>query len=195
MNVPADRDAALRAGRAPAAEDVALLRRRAALLARAVAQPQARARLQVVLFVLAGERYALDATLILRVLTLRELTPLPGAAPPLFGVTQWRGSVLTLLDLRPVLGATAPGLSDMRRVIVLEGAGREFGIVVDEVSNMDELDTDAVMPISERGEGQDESLVGGITQDGIFVIDGARLLSRYGSKASPAKGAGMRRVR
>jgi purine-binding chemotaxis protein CheW len=166
--------------RAPAEEHVAVLRQRAAVLARTQGDGADADARPAVVFELAGERYAIDAACVLRVLTLRELTPLPGAAQPLFGVTHWRGSVLTLLDLRPALGATAPGITDLSRVVVLEGQDRDFGIVVDAVQDLTDMSAAAVRPLPDRDE-DGESLLSGILEDGIFVIDATQLLARHGT--------------
>jgi purine-binding chemotaxis protein CheW len=178
------------AGRLPAEEHVSLLRRRAAALAReekgagdADARP-------AVVFELAGERYAIDAGCVLRVLTLRELTPLPGAAAPLFGVTHWRGSVLTLLDIRPLLGALAPGITDLARVVVLEGRDREFGIVVDRVRDLVDVSEADVRPLPDRDEDSSGSLLSGILQDGTFVVDAMQLLARHGTVRRRNQGTG-----
>lgn len=173
----------LAAARAPAPEHLPELRRRAAALAREQGRWHAEREVDAftaVVFQLAGSHYGIDASCVLRVLTLRELTPLPGAAPPLFGVTHWRGDVLTLLDIRSVLGAPTDGLTDMGRVIVLDGEDRQFGIVADAVRELDEVRTEAIQPLP-RDDGDGESLLQGITEDGVFIIDAARVLARFGA--------------
>jgi chemotaxis signal transduction protein len=91
--------------------------------------------------VLSGERYAhCVASCGGQVAVLLELTPLPGASAPLFGITHWRGDVLTLLDLRAALGAHAGGVTDLSRIIVAGRADRRFGMVVDAVVEMAEVE-------------------------------------------------------
>jgi len=184
--------ARLAAERAPAPEHLAELRRRAAALAR----DQGRWRtgreadaFTAVVFRLAGSQYGIDASCVLRVLTLRELTPLPGAAAPLFGVTHWRGDVLTLLDVRPLLGAPTDGLTDLGRVLVLDGADRKFGIVADAVDDLAEIRQDRIRPLPHE-DGNGESLLQGMTEDGIFIIDAERILARYGAIRRRTRGMG-----
>lgn len=175
------RQAAGGTGREPAAEHVALLHKRAADLARVPKRVAGEDDgIDVVRFQLAGEAYAVDARHVVRVLTLKEMTPLPGAAEPLFGVTQWRGTVLTLLDLRPLLGVTARGLTDMGKVVVLEGEDRQFGVVTDQVSDLVFLPWQDVRPIPGDDGTDGDSLLRGITDDGVFIIDTEQLLQRFG---------------
>jgi purine-binding chemotaxis protein CheW len=167
--------------RAPAEEHLPVLQRRAALLARDPSADEDRSpQLTLVLFTLAGERFGISASAVLRVLTLRELTPLPGAAPPLFGVTHWRGDVLTLLDLRPLLGLSTAGLTDMSRVIVMDGEDREFGVVADRVSDIVEVPENRIRPLPGGGEEEGSTLLRGITAEQLFVMDADAVLSRFG---------------
>jgi purine-binding chemotaxis protein CheW len=170
----------LAAGRAPAPEHLPLLRQRAAALAREQGDGREGDRLRLVLFELAGNRYGIELACVLRVLTLRELTPLPGAAAPLFGVTHWRGDVLTLLDIRGLLGVTTDGLTDMGRILVLDGADRTFGIVVDGVRELADIPAAAVRPLAGGEDGAAESLVRGMTEEGVFIMDAERVLARFG---------------
>ncbi|HSJ23666.1 MAG TPA: chemotaxis protein CheW [Longimicrobiales bacterium] len=167
-------------GREPAAEHMEVLRRRAAELARMPEADGEADGYDVVRFQLAGEEYALAAHSVVRVLTLREMTPLPGAAEPLFGVTQWRGTVLTLLDLRPLLGVSSQGLTDLSKVVVLDGGDRQFGIVADDVSDLAFLSHQDVRPLPGDDGAEGESLLRGITDDGVFIIDTEQLLQRFG---------------
>jgi purine-binding chemotaxis protein CheW len=49
------------------------------------------------------------------------------------GVTNWRGRVLAVLDLRPLLGVAADALDRRGRVLVLSRGGVSAGLLVDRV--------------------------------------------------------------
>lgn len=179
--------------RAPREEHRELLSARATELARVPRGERRGAAVPAVVFALGDERYALDMAAVLQVEVLRELTPLPGAAAPLFGVTQWRGEVLTVLDLRTVLGARVRGVTDLGRILVLNGADRTFGILADRVTDMVEVHADRLKPLPHEP-GRARSLLRGMTDDAVFVIDEAALLERYGTAGSGNK-HGTRRMR
>jgi purine-binding chemotaxis protein CheW len=170
--------AAVHAARAPLERDVAILRRRAVDAARVpVAELPADVR-PALLFELGDERYALFASRVLEVTALRDLMPLPGAPPPWFGVTQWRGDVLTILDLRSTLGVAIRGLTDLRRVIVVDAGRRRFGILADHTRDVIEVDVGRLRPYgSERGTAA--GLVAGITDDAVLLIDADALVGLY----------------
>lgn len=162
--------------RAPAERDLDVLRRRAAALARVARDETAGATLPSVIFELVDERYAVDARVVLQVHVLSELTPLAGAPTPLFGITHWRGSVLTILDLRGQLGVRTRGLTDLSRVIVIDGGRHPFGVLADAARDFIELDETSIRPLPADEAGR-RSLLRGITDDAVLVMDTDALLS------------------
>ncbi|HEX2166147.1 MAG TPA: chemotaxis protein CheW [Longimicrobiales bacterium] len=160
----------LNSERAASAADIDVLRRRAAQLARVPAAQRSAESTPAVVFQLADERYAIDARVVLEVHVLRELTPLAGARPPLFGITHWRGSVLTILDLREVLGVRARGVTDLSRVIVIDSGRRPFGILADAARDVMDLEETEILPLP-GGEAAARSLLRGMTDDAVLIMD------------------------
>jgi purine-binding chemotaxis protein CheW len=157
-----------------------LLRRRAVALARRPFRQSVTTAVQVILFELGDEEFAIEASSVLQVGVLREFTPLPGAAAPLFGVTHWRGAVLTILDLREALGVHARGVTDLGRIIVVDGPDRLFGVLADAVSEMMEIDTQRIMALPAEDAAR-ASLLRGVTAEGVLVVDTQALLERFGT--------------
>lgn len=162
--------------RAPAERDLDVLRRRAAALARVTREETPGETLPAVVFQLVDELYAVDARVVLQVHVLSELTPLAGAPAPLFGITHWRGSVLTILDLRSQLGVRTRGLTDLSRVIVIDGGRQPFGILADAARDFIDLDESSIRPLPADEAGR-RTLLRGITDDAVLVMDTTALLS------------------
>lgn len=160
----------LNAARAAARSDVEVLRSRTAALARVPRMQRSTEAMPAVVFQLADERYAIDARIVLEVHVLRELTPLAGARPPLFGITHWRGSVLTILDLREQLGVRARGVTDLSRVIVVDAGRVAFGILADAARDVIDLEDTVVRPLP-ADEAAARSLLRGMTDDAVLVMD------------------------
>ncbi|MBR9990524.1 MAG: chemotaxis protein CheW, partial [Gemmatimonadetes bacterium] len=144
--------------------------RRASALGRVPADSRKAESTPAVVFQLSGENYAIDARVVLQVHVLRDLTPLAGARPPLFGVTHWRGQVLTILDLREQLGVRTGGLTDLSRVIVIDGGRYPFGILADASRDLMELTESMIRPLSAE-DGSARNLLRGITDDTLLVMD------------------------
>lgn len=152
----------------------AVLETRARALARPLAEAPSPDAMAVVSVRLAREHYAFEAAHVLEVMPLAELTPLPGAEPPVFAVTTWRGELLLLLDIRPSLGLSAAALNDLRHVVVLDGGTTPVGILVDEVLEMATIRRASVRPLGLPG-GAARDLVRGVTDDALIVLDSGAL--------------------
>jgi purine-binding chemotaxis protein CheW len=184
------RDASLNELRAPAAEHRSLLQQRATALARVERSADTTDTFTGLRFRLGGEEYVVDASCILQVGVLRELAPLPGAPAPLFGVTHWRGTVLTVLDLRTQLGARVGGLTDLSRLVVVDGRTQPFAVLADAVVDMLDVATHSLKPLPERNVAR--SLLRGMTADGALVIDADALRSVFDAarQATHTRGRG-----
>jgi purine-binding chemotaxis protein CheW len=137
--------------------------------------PPAGEALEVITFTLANETYALESRLVVAVFRLTDLSPLPGAEPPVCGVTAWRGELLTMLDLRPLLGLSSTTLNDLSRVIVLGEERPAFGVLADAVREL------VILPASEVREPSEGTAAGreylrGITGEAVLVLDARKLL-------------------
>ena len=134
--------------------------------------------MELVTFALAGETYAIESRYVLQVFRLTNLSRLPGAEAPVFGVTAWRGELLTILDLRPVLGLSAAALNDLGRVIVLGNDAPAFGVLADEVRDLLGIPASAVRPPPE-GVAPRREYLRGITGEAVIVLAAEQLLALH----------------
>jgi len=103
---------------------------------------------QVLTFNLAGETYGVD---ILRVQEIRGWSPvtrIPKTPKHVLGVLNLRGSIVPIIDLRVRFGMERAEFTPLTVIIVLsietpEGR-REFGLVVDAVSDVVDLSADSM---------------------------------------------------
>jgi len=79
----------------------------------------------------AGEVYALPVASVEEVLRVSGITRLPYAPAPVRGITQQRGRVLTVVDLRVRLGYEPAALDSRSRICVVASRGRSIGLLVD----------------------------------------------------------------
>jgi purine-binding chemotaxis protein CheW len=146
--------------------------------AKRLAQPAAQApvgQADVLIFELAGERYGIESRYVQAVFVLRQRAPLPGAQPPIHGVTAWRGELLTLLELRATLGLPVDSLNDLARVIVLGKGKAAFGILTDAVHHIVPVDLARLYPPQEAAAGARPYLKG-LTGDALLVLAPEHLL-------------------
>jgi purine-binding chemotaxis protein CheW len=115
--------------------------------AAADARPEAPApTAEVVVIHLGGCRYALPMPAVAEVGRPPLLTRVPGVPNWVAGVANWRGRVLAVLDLRPLLAADARSLDRRGRLVVLTRNGVTAGLLVEGVEGTSDMDPEGVEP-------------------------------------------------
>lgn len=84
-----------------------------------------------VTFEAAGETYGLPVACVEEVLRVTTITRLPYAPAPVRGITQLRGRVLPVVDLRVRLGQPPAEAGARSRIVVVSSRGRALGLLVD----------------------------------------------------------------
>ena len=170
---------ALEKGFAPVAEEKGkILQRRAKALAQESRKTTPAAEcLEVVTFRVARERYAVESAWVVEVLRLKHLTSVPCTPSFVLGVTNIRGEILTVIDLRKFFDLPEVGLGELSRVIVLRKDGLEVGLQADAVLGaktipLVDLQRDLPTLIGIR-----EEFLKGITGDQLVILDVPRLLT------------------
>jgi len=90
----------------------------------------------VVEFVLGGERYALDIQLAREIVEMIPITPIPRAPPYISGVINLRGEITNIMNLNTLLRLPNQEIRENQKIIVLvpeAASGSNVGIIVDEV--------------------------------------------------------------
>jgi purine-binding chemotaxis protein CheW len=107
----------------------------------------------VVEFLLGGERYALDIQLAREIVEMIPITPIPRAPPYISGVINLRGEITNIMNLNTLLGLPNQEVRDNQKIIVLvpdAASGSNVGIIVDEVTSVLQV---AESDIEHLGEG------------------------------------------
>lgn len=152
-----------------------LLERRARALARPPAAPAIRT-IELVTFALGGETYGIESRYVVEVLRPTEVSRLPGAEPPLSGITTWRGSLLNVVDLRPILGISTGEMDSLCRLVVLGEDRPAFGMLADKVYDLLAVLPSAVL-VPPEGVGRNREYLQGVTSDAVIVLAADKLLA------------------
>jgi len=108
-------------------------------------EPQKVSRVETwVTFGLAGETYALPVSHVQEILRVAGITRVPHAPRVIRGVTNMRGKILPVVDLRVRLGSDAAEISAHSRVLVVSSRGRLLGLLVDFVQQVERIDLQTV---------------------------------------------------
>ncbi|MDQ1715863.1 MAG: hypothetical protein QOC60_1808 [Frankiaceae bacterium] len=116
---------------------------------------------EAVVIGLGGGRYGIPMDAVDEVGRPPSVTRVPGLPAWLAGVANWRGRVLAVVDLRPLLGAPQLPLGRTGRLVVCTLAGVTIGLVTEEVEGVVTVDRDSIeQPLVTLG-GQAATLVAG----------------------------------
>jgi len=99
-----------------------------------------------VTFALGGETFGLPVASVLEILRVAGITRVPHAPRVVRGVTNMRGKVLPVVDLRVRLGMEVAEITSQSRILVASSRGRLLGLLVDAVNQVDRIDRNAVQP-------------------------------------------------
>lgn len=133
--------------------------------------------LHVVEFFLAPEHYGIESYLISEVLLLKELTSIPGAPAFVAGVTNVRGKIISVINLKTFLGLVTKGITDLNKTIILHHNGMEFGIIADSIEGTRNITEKSLSRAPATLPGKGSSFVKGLTSNGTIILDGVRLLT------------------
>ncbi len=147
---------------------------------------------QLVVFRLKGEEFALDIASVREIVRAQRLTPVPLTPPFILGLTNLRGQIIPVVDVRLRLGLEASAIDDRSRLLVVELEGHPSGLLVDEVREVLTVGEEAFAPPPSLG-GSFDGLVARVAKPGggrmIQVLDLNRLLPSLEERPETAGGS------
>jgi purine-binding chemotaxis protein CheW len=154
-----------------------ILRTRAQALAREPAKHVVEPMLDLVEFQLANEHYAIETAFLREVQPLKDLTPVPCTPAFVRGIINVRGQILTVLDLKIFFDLRDEGIHDLHKVLIVQGADMELGILADDVTGNRSIPLRALQPALPTLTGVRAEYLKGITAERLVVLDISRILS------------------
>lgn len=155
-----------------------VLKQRAALFSKPLDKETGQGtQLQGLLFMLTDEQYIIDATFVVEVIPLKELTPLPCSPSFILGIINVRGKVLSVINMKTFLGLSEKGLTNLNRVIIIKRSNIEMGILVDEIIGNVIVYPDHLQPVMPTITGARREYLTGITENRSLVFNIEKFLS------------------
>lgn len=149
-----------------------ILRDRAQALATPLAEVRHPAEmLELLVFLLAGDRYGIEMSHVLEVIPMRGLTLIPCTPPFVRGVINHRGRILPVLDVRRLLDLSGQGGTEGGRVVAVQAMRMIFGIVADGVERTVQVAAQDLSPSSVILTREHQAMIRGVTNDMVAVLD------------------------
>lgn len=123
-------------------------------------------------FRLDKEAYAIDVIQVREILRVFNVLPVPGAPKHVLGITNIRGSVVTVVDGRACFNLPAQQRNENTRLIVLESGDEVAGVVVDSVSDVLDLPVSAIDTNPRLNARESSKYIKGVVNDanGLIII-------------------------
>lgn len=136
---------------------------------------------QLVVFDLGGEVYGVDINTVREIIRVQEITHVPNAPEFVEGVINLRGKVIPIVDLRKKFALQKGDETKENRIVVVDIAGEDIGVMVDAVAEVMRLPSDSVEPTGDLIATDDSYYIEGIANLGerlIILLDLEKVLSK-----------------
>jgi len=102
--------------------------------------------IQMMVFELDGEEYAVPLTELQSVILIPEITPIPNAPEFITGVLNLRGKVVVVIDLEKRFDLVRENKIQPKHIIVVEIQDNLYGVLVDEVREVLQIPKSSIRP-------------------------------------------------
>lgn len=102
---------------------------------------------QLVVFELDREKYAVEITDVREVIKMPDITPIPNAQEFIPGILNLRGKIIVAIDLEKRFHLAREYPAVPKHVMVTEVDQNDFGIIVDEVSEIVQVPVTKIQPV------------------------------------------------
>ena len=127
---------------------------------------------QYVGFRIDDQQYAFRIEQIQEIVILDQVTPMPQVADYVEGVTNLRGAIIPILNVRKLLGLESKPSDSETRTIVVNVGERTMGCRVDSVSHVMRIPNDLIKPAPETVTSASGNYIAGFAkfEDGLVIL-------------------------
>ena len=155
-----------------------ILKDRAKVLARrSEEKAPAEKQYEVLEFLLAYERYAIETRYVREVYPLKDLTPVPCTPRFVLGVINVRGQILSVIDIKKFFDLPEKGLTDLNKVIIVNSDSMQLGVLADVILGVREIAEEDIQPSLPTLTGIRAEYLIGVARERLVVLDARKLLS------------------
>lgn len=127
--------------------------------------------IQVLIFDLAHERYAIPLEYIQEVIVNPLITIIPGAPAVIAGIINLRGEIISVSSIHPLFELKSPALADIAQLIIIKGLRYNTAIAVDLIRCTAFVEESKLQPaLSTLATDKAELLMGSFRHDGHLVV-------------------------
>jgi len=176
--LPVEQSIELTPGEQASREKKKILKTRAKILAREPKlEEAAESYLEVVVFLLAYETYAVETSYVREIFPFKEFTPLPCTPPFVFGIINVRGQIISVINIKKLFDLPDKGLGELNKVIILHKDGMEFGILADRILGTRSISLKDIQSSLPTLKDIRVEYLKGVTGDRVVILDVIKIMS------------------
>ena len=176
--LPVEQSIELTPGEQASREKKKILKTRAKILAREPKlEEAAESYLEVVVFLLAYETYAVETSYVREIFPFKEFTPLPCTPPFVFGIINVRGQIISVINIKKLFDLPDKGLGELNKVIILQTNDMEFGILADKILGTRSVPLVDIQPSLPTLKDIRVEYLKGVTGDRVVILDVIKIMS------------------
>jgi purine-binding chemotaxis protein CheW len=133
----------------------------------------------IVIFRSGAGSFGIDIGIVQEIVLMLEITPIPGGASYVAGMTDLRGRVIPVAAFTDLLGIATSPRTDNTRILVVESASGHLGLIVDAVSEVMVVDGSMIEDARSLGSREHDFIVGvaKLEDQLVSLVDVPRLLA------------------
>ena len=131
---------------------------------------------------LAQEEYGIDILAVREIRGWTPVTRIPQAPHYVLGVLNLRGAIVPVIDMRLRFGLPGQEYTQTTVTVIVTVAGRNFGVVVDAVSDVLDVQASDLRPVPDLGATVDTEYLKGLTtvaERMVLLLDVDKLLNTH----------------
>lgn len=101
---------------------------------------------KLLIFDLESEKYAIPIHDIAQIIETPPTTPIPNSPDFLYGILSLRGKIVSIIDVSARLGLKRAAGTRLGKIVVLDLGADQFGLLVDDIDQVVEVDLSALEP-------------------------------------------------
>ncbi len=124
-------------------------------------------------FSISDEEYGLEISYILDIIQMQDITRVPGVPGYIIGITNLRGSIVPVVDVRIRFGKEPRDYDERTCIVVIELDEMQIGIVVDAVQEVIHIPGNVITPPPKMGAASENRYVraiGNIAEGKIILL-------------------------
>jgi purine-binding chemotaxis protein CheW len=131
--------------------------------------------IEIILFTLAYEMYGIETLYVREIYPLKGLTPLPSTPSFLLGITNVRGMILPVIDIKKFINLPEKSITDLNKLIILNSNDFEIAILADLIIGAVKVDFNKLQPALPTLTGIRADFLKGVTNEGVIILDGEKI--------------------